>query len=122
VTPLRLLLSDDLMPIAEELCGLLGVPFSVVSAPPAWDGAAHRIVQIDLPRLHARVFEDAAALRGATVPSFVSAWIERCRAALAADDDVPVVRTCRRLAEWERLGYTGAEIAVGELVLEVSRT
>ena len=122
MTPVRLLLPDDLMPIAEELCGLLGVPLSVVSEAPAWNGAAHRIVQIDLPRLHARVFEQAAALTGATVPSFMSAWIERCRAALAADDDTPVLRTCRRLAEWERLGYTGAEIAVGELVREVSRT
>ena len=39
VTPLKLLLADDLVPIAEELCSLLGVPFSVVSAAPAWDGA-----------------------------------------------------------------------------------
>jgi hypothetical protein len=121
VTPLKLLLSDDLMPIAEEVCSLLGVPFSVVSAAPAWDGAVHRIVQIDLPRLHARVFEEAAALRGASVASFVAAWIERCRAELAGDDDASIVRTCRRLAEWERLGYTGTEPAVSELVREVSR-
>src|SRR4030042_88634 len=66
VTPLKLLLSDALVPIAEELCSLLGVPFSVVSAAPAWDGAVHQIVQIDLPRLHARVFEEAAAQRGAS--------------------------------------------------------
>jgi hypothetical protein len=121
VTPLRLLLSDDLVPIAEELCGLLGVPLSVVSAAPAWDGPVHRIVQIDLPRLHARVFEAAAALRSVSVPSFVATWIERCRAELAGDDDVSVVRTCQRLAEWERLGYTGTEPAVSELVREVSR-
>jgi hypothetical protein len=121
VTPLRLLLSDDLVPIAEELCDLLGVPLSVVSAAPAWDGPAHRIVQIDLPRLHARVFEEAAASRGVSVASFVATWIERCRTELAGDDDVTVVRTCQRLAEWERLGYTGTETAVSELVREVSR-
>ncbi|OHD71190.1 MAG: hypothetical protein A2177_04290 [Spirochaetes bacterium RBG_13_68_11] len=121
MTPLKLLLSDDLVPIAEELCSLLGVPFSVVSAAPAWDGAVHQIVQIDLPRLHARVFEEAAAQRGASVASFVATWIERCRAELAGDDDVSVVRTCQRLAEWERLGYTGTEPAVSELVREVSR-
>jgi hypothetical protein len=121
VTPLRLLLSDDLVPIAEELCGLLGVPLSVVSAAPAWDGPVHRIVQIDFPRLHARVFEEAAALRGVSVDSFVATWIQRCRAELAGDDDVSVVRTCQRLAEWERLGYTGTEPAVSELVREVSR-
>jgi hypothetical protein len=121
VTPLRLLLSDDLMPIAEELCGLLGVPCSVVSASRAWEASVHRIIQIDLPRLHARVFEEAAALRGTSVATFVSGWIERCRAELAGDDDVSVVRTCQRLAEWERLGYTGAEPAVRELVREVAR-
>ena len=121
MTPVKLLLSDDLVPIAEELCRLLGVPLSVVSATPAWDGAVHRIVQIDLPRLHARVFEEAAALRGTSVASFVAAWIERCRAELAGDDDASIVLTCRRLAEWERLGYTGAEPAVNELVREVSR-
>ncbi|MCX7030516.1 MAG: hypothetical protein NTU62_10410 [Spirochaetes bacterium] len=121
MTPLRLLLSDDLVPIAAELCSLLGVPLSVVSAASAWDGAAHRIVQIDLPRLHARVFEEAAALRGVSVASLVATWIERCSAELAGDDDAPVVRTCQRLAEWERLGYTGAEPAVSELVREVSR-
>ena len=121
MTPLKLLLSDDLVPIAEELCSLLGVPLSVVSAAPAWDGAVHRIVQIDLPRLHARVFEDAAALRATSVELFVAAWIERCRAELAGDGDASVLRTCRRLAEWERLGYTGVEPAVGELVREVSR-
>ena len=121
MTPLKLLLSDDLVPIAEELCSLLGVPLSVVSAAPAWDGAMHRIVQIDLPRLHVRVFEDAAALRGASVASFVATWIERCRAELAGDDDVSVIRTCQRLAEWERLGYTGTEPAVRELAHEVSR-
>jgi hypothetical protein len=121
VTPLRLLLSDDLVPIAEELCGLLGVPLSVVSTAPAWDRPVHRIVQIDFPRLHARVFEEAAALRGVSVDSFVATWIQRCRAELAGDDDVSVVRTCQRLAEWERLGYTGTEPAVSELVREVSR-
>ena len=121
MTPLKLLLSDDLVPIAEELCGLLGVPVSIVSAAPSWDGAVHRIVQIDLPRLHARVFEEAAAQRGVSVASFVATWIERCRAELAGDDDVSVVRTCQRLAEWERLGYTGTEPAVSELVREVSR-
>lgn len=121
MTPVRLLLSDDLAPIAEELCGVLGVPFSIVSAAPAWDGALHRLVQIDLPRLHARVFEGAAALRGISVPVFMARWIERCRAELAGDDEVSVVRTCQRLAEWERMGYTGEEPAVSELVQEVSR-
>ena len=121
MTPLRLLLSDDLVPIAEELCSLLGVPLSVVSTAPAWDGAVHRIVQIDLPRLHARVFEEVAALRGTSVGTFVSGWIERCRAELAGDDDASVVRTCQRLAEWERLGYTGTEPAVRELAREVAR-
>ena len=121
VTPLRLLLSDDLVPIAEELCSLLGVPFSVVSAAPSHVGAVHRILQIDLPRLHARVFEEAASSRGTSVAMFVAGWIERCRAELAGDDDVSVVRTCQRLAEWERLGYTGAEPAVRELVREVAR-
>lgn len=121
MTPLRLLLSDDLVPIAEELCGLLGVPCTVVSAPAAWSAPAHRIVQVDLPRLHARVFEAAAALRGTSVPLFVAGWIERCRAELAGGDDAWVVRTCQRLAEWERLGYTGEEAAVRELVREVSR-
>jgi hypothetical protein len=121
VTPVRLLLSDDLMPIAEELCSLLGVPLSIVSAAPAWDGPVHRIVQIDLPRLHARVFEEAAARRGVSMESLVAAWIERCRAELAGDDDVSILRTCRRLAEWERLGYTGVEPGVSELVREVSR-
>jgi hypothetical protein len=121
VTPLKLLLSDDLVPIAEELCSLLGVPLSVVSASPAWDGAVHRIVQIDLPRLHARVFEEAAALRGVSVALFVASWIERCRAELAGEGDTSVVRTCQRLAEWERLGYTGTEPAVRELAHEVSR-
>lgn len=121
MTPLKLLLADDLVPIAEELCSLLDVPVSVVSAAPAWDGAVHRIVQIDLPRLHARVFEEAAALGGTSVELFVAAWIERSRAELAGDGDASVLRTCRRLAEWERLGYTGAEPAVGELVRGVSR-
>ena len=121
MTPLRLLLSDDLVPIAEELCGLLGVPFCVVSATPAWDGAVHRIVQIDLPRLHAAVFREAAALRGVSVESLVATWLERCRAELAGDDEVSVVRTCQRLAEWERRGYTGTEAAVKDLVREVSR-
>lgn len=121
MTPVRLLLSDDLAPIAEELCGVLGVPFSIVSAAPAWDGALHRVVQIDLPRLHARVFEEAAALRGISVPVFMARWVERCRAELAGDDEMSVVRTCQRLAEWERMGYTGEEPAVSELVREVSR-
>ncbi len=122
VTPVRLLLFDDLLPIAEELCSLLGVPFSIVSATSAWDGAVHRIVQVGLPRLHARVFGEAAALRGVSVESFLAAWIERCRAELASDDEVSVVPTCRRLAEWERLGYTGEEAAVRELVREVARS
>ena len=121
MTPVKLLLSDDLVPIAGELCRLLGVPLSVVSATPAWDGPVHRIVQIDLPRLHARVFEEAAALRGVSVESLVATWLERCRARLAGDEDVAVVRTCQRLAEWEHLGYTGTEAAVKELVREVSR-
>jgi hypothetical protein len=120
VTPLRLLLSDDLVPVAEELCSLLGVPVSVVSAQPVWDGPAHRIVQIDLPRLHARVFEDAAALHGVSRESFVVSWIERCLARLAGADDETVFRSCRRLAEWERLGYTGSEEAVRALVREVA--
>ena len=120
MTPLRLLLSDDLVPIAEELCDLLGVPCTVVSASRAWEATVHRIIQIGLPRLHARVFADAALQRGLSIETFVATWIERCRAELAGDDDASVLRTCRRLAEWERLGYTGAEAAVKELVREVA--
>ena len=107
VTPVKLLLADDLVPIAEELCALLGVPITVVSAAPAWDGPVHRIVQIDLPGLHARVFADAARLRGVSMEGLVAAWIERGRAELAGDGEAVVLRTCRRMAEWERLGYTG---------------
>jgi hypothetical protein len=121
VTPLRLLLSDDLVPIAEELCDLLDVPVTVVSASRVWESPVHRIVQISLPRLHDRVFHEAALQRGLSVESFVASWIERCRAELAGDDDVSVLRTCRRLAEWERLGYTGTEPGVQELIREVAR-
>jgi len=121
VTPLRLLLSNDLVPIAQELCDLLGVPLSVVSASRAWEASVNRIVQIDLPRLHARVFTDAALERGLSVESFVATWIERCRSELAGDDTSSVLRTCQRLAEWERLGYNGTEPAVQELVREVAR-
>jgi hypothetical protein len=121
VTALRLLLSDDLVPIAEELCDLLGVPVTVVSASRVRESPVHRIVQISLPRLHARVFQEAALQRGLSVESFVASWIERCRAELAGDDDASVLRTCRRLVEWERLGYTGTEPGVQELVREVAR-
>jgi len=121
VTPLRLLLSDDLVPIAEELCDLLGVPFTVVSPSRAWESPVHRTIQISLPRLHARVFQEAARERGLSVESFVASWIERCRAELAGDDDASVLRTCRRLAEWERLGYTGTEPGVEELIRDVGR-
>jgi hypothetical protein len=122
VTPVRLLLSGDLVPIAEELCALLGVPATVVSAPPSWDGPVHRIVQIDLPGLHARVFEDAARLRGECVETLLAGWVERARAGLAGGDDAAVLRACRRLAEWERLGYAGSEPAVRDLVREVARS
>jgi hypothetical protein len=121
VTPVRLLLSDDLVPIAGELCGVLGVPMTVVSAAPAWDGPVHRIVQIDLPGLHARVFEDAAHLRGESVQTLLAGWVERARAELAGGGDAAVLRACRRLAEWERLGYAGPEPAVRELVRDVAR-
>ncbi len=121
MTPVRLLLPDDLVPIAEELCGVLGVPANVVSAAPAWDGPVHRIVQIDLPGLHARVFADAARLRGVSMETFLAGWFERGRAELAGQDEAPVLRACGRLAEWERLGYTGSESAVRDLVRDVAR-
>jgi hypothetical protein len=120
VTPVRLLLSDDLVPIAAELCAVLGVPATVVSAAPAWDGPVHRIVQIDLPRLHARVFDEAARLRGESVETLLAGWVERARAELAGGD-AAVLRACRRLAEWERLGYAGSEPAVRDLAREVAR-
>jgi hypothetical protein len=122
MTPVKLLLSDDLVPIAEELCEVLGVPATVVSAVPAWDGPVHRIVQVDLPGLHARVFEDAARLRGVSMETFLAGWFERGRAELAGRDDAPMLRACRRLAAWERLGYTGSEPAVRDLVREVARS
>ena len=121
MTPVRLLLSDDLVPIAAELCAVLDVPVTVVSAAPAWDGPVHRIVQVDLPRLHARVFEDAARLRGVSTETFLAGWFERGRAELAGLGDAPVLRACRRMAEWERLGYDGSEPAVRDLVREVAR-
>ncbi len=121
MTPVKLLLSDDLVPIARELCTILDVPATVVSATPAWEGPVHRIVQIDLPRLHARVFEDAAGLRGVSVESLLAGWVERARAELAGGGDAAVLHACRRLAEWERLGYTGSEPAVRDLVREVAR-
>jgi len=121
VTPLRLLLADDLVPIAGELCAVLGVPITVVSAAPAWTGTVHRTVQIDLPGLHARVFDDAARLRGVSVETLVAGWIERGRAELAGDEEVTVLRACQRMAEWEHLGYTGSEPAVGDLVRDVAR-
>jgi hypothetical protein len=121
VTTVRLLLAEDLVPIANELCDLLGVPFSTVRPSTAWDAPVHRTVQIGLPQLHARVFDEAAGLRGASVESFLTGWIERCRAELAGDEDATVLRACGRLAEWERLGYTGAEPAARELAREIAR-
>lgn len=121
MTPLRILLPDDLVPVAGELAALLGVPFTVVSAAPAWDGPAHRIVQVDLPALHARAFSDAAGLRGVSVETLVAGWIERGRAELAGDDEPSVLRTCRLLAEWERLGYRGGEPPVRDLARDLAR-
>jgi hypothetical protein len=68
----RLLLADDLVPIAEELCAIMAVPATVVSARPAGDGEA-------------------------------------------------VLRAAARLAEWERLGWTGAESTAVALAREIAR-
>jgi hypothetical protein len=120
VTPARLLLPDDLVPIAEELCAVMAVPVTVVSAPPAWDGAVHRIVQVDLPALHARVFGEAARLRGVALETAIADWLARGRTELAGDGDA-VLGAAARLAEGERLGWTGAESAAAALAREIAR-
>ena len=123
MTSHRLLLLHDLVPAAEALCSLLGVPCAVVSGKPAWDAPEHQLVQVDLPRLHARVFEEAAGQLGISVESLLTTWIGRCRAELTVEGSGPgpVERACRRMAEWDAMGYTGAEEAVRDLAREASR-
>jgi hypothetical protein len=121
----KLLLQKDLLPTVELMCGILQCPFAVVDAEPIWQKQNRRSFRIDVPDFHARVLDETAALKSVSTEVLLHTWIEQFAEELARDPVVGAKRgigaKCAAIADWEALGYTGSEPAVGDLVKRLAR-
>ncbi|MBE3064374.1 MAG: hypothetical protein NT005_11135 [Spirochaetes bacterium] len=121
----KLLLMKDLLPTVERMCGILQCPFAVVDAEPIWQKQNRRSFRIDVPDFHARILDETAALKGVSTEVLLHTWIEQLAEEIA-EDPVEGAKTgisakCAAIADWEVLGYTGSEPAVGDLVKRLAR-
>jgi len=122
----RLLMMKDLLPVVEQMCGLLQCPFTVADAEPIWQKQNRRMFRIDVPDFHARVLDETAAMKTVSTEVLLHTWIEQL--ALEIEHD-PVAAAkggisakCTAIAEWETLGYSAGDTAVGFLVKRLART
>jgi hypothetical protein len=115
----------DLLPTVELMCGILQCPFAVVDAEPIWQKQNRRTFRIDVPDFHARTLDETAALKGVSTEVLLHTWVEQLAQETASDPVAGVKRgigaKCAAIADWEALGYTGSEPAVGDLVKRLAR-
>jgi hypothetical protein len=107
------------------MCGILQCPFAVVDAEPIWQKQNRRTFRIDVPDFHARTLDETAALKGVSTEVLLHTWVEQLAQETASDPVAGVKRgigaKCAAIADWEALGYTGSEPAVGDLVKRLAR-
>jgi hypothetical protein len=122
----RLLLSLDLIPAAERMFSSLGSEFTVVDAAPIWREQNRRQVQVDLTDFQAVVFESLARREEVVVEILLKNWIERYSKENRGKEKPEQARAhgissrLSLIAEWSRLGYTGKEEAVRELIARLA--
>jgi hypothetical protein len=121
----RLLLSRDMLPTVETMCGLLQCPFIVADAEPIWQKQNRRVFRIDLPDFHAGVLEETAALKGISLDVLLHTWLEQLAQQVAADP-VEAARSgisekCSSIARWEAAGYSIGNPALGFLVKRIAK-
>ncbi len=121
----KLLLMKNLLPTVEQMCDILQCPFAVVDAEPIWQKQNRRSFRIDVPDFHARILDETAALKSVSTEVLLHTWIEQFAEELARDPVAGAKRgigaKCAAIADWETLGYTGSEPAVGDLVKRLAR-
>jgi hypothetical protein len=122
----KLLLSLDLIPAAERMFSSLGSEFTVVDPAPIWREQNRRQVQVDLTDFQALVFARLAQREEVVVEILLKSWIERYSKENGGKEQPDPARThgisgrLRLIAEWSRLGYTGREEAVRELIARLA--
>ena len=104
----------------------IGCEFTVVGPSPIWREQNRRQAQVDLPDFHAAVFERLAEREEIVVEIFLRSWIEQYAKENGDAEPPEPARTdsistrLRLIAEWSRLGYTGKEDAVRELIARLA--
>jgi hypothetical protein len=105
----RLLLEDDMRPIAEELCSALRCELTVVDSEPVWQEQNRRVFQVDMPDFHYRMLEELGRITGSSPEGLLHEWIEEREREKASGKGGRSMERCRLMVEWLGLGFTGKE-------------